>query len=314
MNTEDYESVIKATLSTLETGDDSILSKSKVTLKEYLDNNTSLTDNEKAGTFAKFMTEITTSVMTQAINAAVQLSLETPLNDQKVKNFAGELLLAGNKSVSDISVNTQTIASSKNRDIIAKNEVATKIATAKAQVEVLIPAQVDEIRENIKLKAKSIELEAKKTELMEKDITLKGKQVSLMGVQISLEKVRIPLMKAQALVEQKKVSLMAVQVSTELKKVGLMGKQLLVEAEKIPLMIAQTANEVAKTELTRQQVGVEKSKIKLQKAEIDLRYADIFYRQQQARTVASSLIVNERIENNKNETSLKIATLQAASI
>ena len=61
-------------------------------------------------------------------------------------------------------------------------------------------------------------------------------------------------------------------------------------------------------------ISIEKDKLKLNTAEIQLRYADVYYRQQQAKTVSMSLVVNERIETEKNETQLKIATIQASAI
>ena len=283
-------------MDTLGKGDNSVLSKSEEYMRVFLDTNTSLTDNEKATMYAKFITDITTNTMTQAIGAGIQISLEAPVNAQRILNLQGEL-------------------------IVAKNEVSVKIAKAKAEVELVIPAEVASIRKDIEIKSRTVVVEEKKANLLDKDIILKGKQVltedkkiGLMTVQTTLESERIPLMKAEALLAGKKVTLMGVQVSTELKKVGLMEKQALVEAEKIPLIKAQTMNESAKEKLTISQTRVEDSKVKLQRAEIDLRYADVFYRQQQAQTVANSLLVNERIENNKNETTLKVAVIQASSI
>jgi hypothetical protein len=323
-----YTNAIKETMKVVNSDTDSILKEAEGLVKAYLEENTRITDDERANIYAKFVTDVTTTAITQAITASAQLALEGAVNDQKVLSMQGELALAEAKNVSEILVDTQKITSMQNEDTARRNEVATKVAKAKIEVEQLIPSQINinqkelEIKDkDLQIKDKSLEVETKRVDIMTQDIALKTKQVltedkkvALMGEQLNVEKEKVPLMKAQALLETKKVSLMEVQIETEREKVTLMEKQVLIEVAKLPLMEAQTANELERVKLTVEQTAVEASKVRLQKAEVELRYADVYYRQQQAQTVAQSLIVNERIENNKNETQLKIATIQASSI
>lgn len=330
-----YKDSIKQTMQVINSDSDSILKEAETMVKDYLETNTSISDNERAGIYAKFVTDTTTTAITQAIVAATQLTLEGAVNDQKILNMQGELAIEQAKGDSDIAVNTQKIASMQNEDTARRNEVAAKVAKAKIEIEQLIPSQISLNEKEIEVKSKEllfkdkmIEVETAKVDLMTQDVALKEKQVLLEEAKIPLITAQkdievkkldvmtqdIALKEKQVEIESKKVDLMGAQISNELEKINLLIKQTGVEAEKIPLMQAQTQSEIKKTDLLSAQTEIEKDKLKLNKAEIQLRYADVYYRQQQARTVAMSLVVNERIENNKNETQIRIATIQAESI
>jgi len=242
-----YLSLIEETMGVVSTGTTSIAKQSETLIANYLQNNTGITDDEKAKIYAKFLTDITISTTAQAIGAATQLALEGPVNDQK-------------------------IVSMQNDDIVKMNEVAVKIAKAKIEIEQLIPSQVDMNRKTI--------------EIQTKELLLKSAEIAIKEGQLLVEQAKVPLLEAQALNE----------------------------AGKVNLTLAQTALEQAKVPLLEAQTNLEKSKVRLQKAEMALRYADVYYRQQQAQAVANSLVVNERIEVMKSETQLKIATIQASSI
>jgi len=225
-----YKEAIRTTMGVLITDATSTLKSVDGSIKTYLETNTSITDNERANIYMKFITDVTTTAITQTIDASVRMALEGEIKDQKLLNMQGELVIAQDKGRSDTAVNTQKIASMRNEDNARQNEVAVKVAKAKIEVEQLIPSEIALNQKELAIKDKSLELETKRLDLM------------------------------------------------------------------------------------TQEIAVKKEQIRLSDAEIKLKYADIYYRQQQAKTVARSLIVNERIEAAKNETALKVATIQAASL
>ena len=337
-----YTDAIKQTMTVINTDQNSVVKNAEQMLKGYLETNTSITDNDRATIYAKFLTDVTTNAVTQSITAAMQLALDGAVNDQKVLNMQGELSIAQAQSdkdlevkASQIAVDNQKIASMQADDTAKRNEVAAKVAKAKIEIEQLIPSQIhlnekelqvkdkqllyeDQriavLQKDTEIKTKQVAIEEAKIPLMKAQAQVEAKKVDLMKEQVSVEREKVPLMQAQAQTEQKKVGLMEVQIEQEREKLPLLQKQVAVETAKIPLMEAQANTEAEKAKLIGKQTQVESEKIPLQQAEVALRYADVVYRQRQAQTVQDSLIVNERIEARRNETQIKIATIQAAAI
>ena len=203
-----YKDAIKQTMQVINTDADSVIKNAEQMLKVYLETNTSITDNDKAALYAKFLTDTTTNALTQTIMAALQLTLEGGVNDQKILNMQGELAIAQAQSDKDIavkdaqiSVDNQKIASMQAEDTARRNEVAAKVAKAKIEIEQLIPSQIAlnekeiEIRsKDLLIKDQALAVETKKVLIMDKDIALKDKQVSI-------EEAKLPLMRAQAQLE-----------------------------------------------------------------------------------------------------------------
>ncbi len=207
----------------------SILSKAQSNLKEYLEEQTSITDDEKARRYAEFLTNTITSVVAQAItiagdaplkNAQIATEMQRVVSMQK-EDAIKEAQSAKDLQVKDaqIAVDNQKISSMQNEDRARVNEVAAKVARTKYEIETLLPAQVA--------------TENKRTEMMTEDINLKRKEQALKD-----------------------------------KEIGIKDIMAQVEAEKVPLMRYQAENERIRTQLTKQQIGVAAMEVQYKLAQI----------------------------------------------
>jgi len=228
----------------------SILYKAKTDLGEFLSEHTSISDDEKAKRISDFFTNTITNVTVQAIMVAGQAPLQeaqiaeiqqdtinktnesiqkvismkneddyrevqkTTLTDETEQKIASMLVDDTNKTNESI----QKVISMQNDDKANLNNSAVNVAKAKAEIETLMPAQIQEIQKNIEFKSKQIETEAKQLEIADKDILLKGQQ-------IGIEAEKIPLMQAQT--------------DTERAKIGLTRQQVRVSATEVQYKLAQ---------------------------------------------------------------------------
>ena len=272
----------------------SILAKAKEDLEEFLSEHTSISDDEKAKRISDFFTNTITNVTVQAIMVAGQ----APLQDAQIAEIQQDTINKTNESV-------QKVISMQNEDKARLNDSAVNVAKAKADIETLIPAQVQEINKNIAIKDKELLQADKKLDIMDKDITLKETQntielkkvdvmtqdIAVKTAQVNIEEKKLPLIEAQTNVETKKLDIMAQdelikkqevdiktkQVDIETKKLDLMdkdillkGKQVVLEEKKIPLMEAQTNVETKKLDLMEKDIAVKQSQIDLDAEKIPL--------------------------------------------
>jgi hypothetical protein len=255
-----YENAIKKTLDVVNFDDNAIMKRANDQIRAFLNDNTSITDDQKASVYSEFLSSTTTAVVTEAVRAAMELALQGPVNDANIIKIQTETAIAQAQSDkdlavkdSDIAVNSQKIESMKADDIAKKNEVAAKVAKAKIEIEQLIPSQVALNEKDIAVKDKELALrdkqitvEENRAQLMAKQVEIEGEKIPLMQAQVSVEQAKIPLMEAQAQVESQKVSLMEQQTEVEAKKVVVMEKDALikekqvdVEAKRVAVMEAQ---------------------------------------------------------------------------
>ena len=252
--------------------DVSILSKAESNLKAYLDDQTSITDDEKARRYAEFLTNTITSVVTQAISIAGDAPLrdaQIATEQQKIASMQNEDAINSAQSNKDlqvkdaqIAVEQQKVISMQNEDKARANEVAAKVAKTKFEIETLLPAQVATENKKLELMSAQVQTELKKLEMMGKEISLKDKDLSLKDKEINIKEIM-----AQ------------------------------VEAEKVPLMRYQAANERIKAQLTKQQIGVAAMEVQ--------------YKLAQIKAIQDAAQLNKEIEHEKNETQLKVAELYA---
>ncbi len=185
----------------------SILYKAKTDLGEFLSEHTSISDDEKAKRISDFFTNTITNVTVQAIMVAGQ----APLQDAQIAEIQQETINKTNESV-------QKVISMQNDDKANLNNSAVNVAKAKAEIETLMPTQIQEIQKNIEFKSKQIETETKQLEIADKDISLKEQQ-------IGIEAEKIPLMQAQT--------------DSERAKIGLTRQQVRVSATEVQYKLAQ---------------------------------------------------------------------------
>ncbi|WP_456390340.1 hypothetical protein [Hydrogenimonas sp.] len=222
-----YTQVIEETLQKINFDTGSVMNKAEEQVKSFLEENTSITDNEKAAIYANFLTQTTTNVVTQVLTAATQIALQAPVNEQQIASMQGELSIEQAQSDkdlmvkdSDIAVNTQKVLSMQAEDEARKNEVAAKVAKAKVEIEQLIPSQIAINEKQLQVEDKKltlmdseIESEAKKLVLMDKELALKERQIEIEGA-------KKPLIEAQTKVENAKSSLVNSQSMTEIEKMN----------------------------------------------------------------------------------------------
>jgi hypothetical protein len=219
------------------TGDNiSIVHKSQEDLKAYLEENTSISDDEKAKYYSKFLTDIVTGVTIQAINVAGQ----APLMDAQIDTLRAET--------------AQKIISMQNEDKARMNDSAVNVAKAKADIESLIPAQVSKINAEIAALAKDAELKAK---------------------EIAIKEAELPLMQAQVLTEQQKVLAMQAETALKEAELPIREKQLEIETSKLELMEAEMEIKLKEIPLKEAQVKIAEQDVKLKEKQVELTGAEI---------------------------------------
>ncbi len=183
----------------------SILGKAKEDLSTFLTDHTSISDDEKAKRISDFFTNTIISVTTQAIQVAGQAPLQAVQMQTMQDETAQKIASMQIQDTNDTNESVQKVISMQNDDKAKLNNSAVNVAKAKAEIETLMPAQVQQITKDIELKSKQIDTEVKKLDVMDKDILIKQQQADL-------EATKIPLYQAQADNERAKVGLTAQQV------------------------------------------------------------------------------------------------------
>lgn len=209
----------------------SILGKAKEDLDKFLTDHTSISDDEKAKRISDFFTNTIISVTTQAIQVAGQ----APLQEVQIQTMQDET--------------AQRIESMKVDDKAKLNDSAVRVAKAKAEIETLLPAQVNQIQSDAAYKDILASLESKKIEIADKDIQLKAKQLEesdkkldLMDQQIQQEGFKQLLTSQQINTETQRVALLKAQT-------GAVGESLRTNRE-IERMHDETRLKIAEMQLT----------------------------------------------------------------
>jgi len=329
MDLQDFTGIIRATMDEVAFGNDgSVAAKAEEQLKTFLDENTSITDDQKAQIYANFLQQIVTTTINQAIGAALQLPVnqkqidvmeretaikeaqgekELELKSVQIDVMRGELAVKEAIKDSDIAVNEQKIASMRAEDEARKNDVAARVARAKVEIEQLIPSQVALNRKDVEIRDVQLRIEEENLVLRQKDVELREKE-------LEIESQKIPLIAAQTLVEQKRATLMDAQVQIENRKIDLTEAQVEIERSKISLVEAQAGVERVRAELIAAQVKELEERLKLITAQTDTEYWNMIMKKQQADTMARSIDVNREIERCKCDTQLKIAQIRAETL
>lgn len=260
----------------------SILGKAQSDLKEFLENNTSISDDEKAKHFSSFLTNVITGVTTQAIIAAG----DAPLKDAQIDTMRAE--------------STQKILSMQNEDKARMNDSAVNVVRAKAEVETLVPAQVS------KLRAEITALE-KDAIIKEKEIAIKEAEIPLKEAQVLTEQERVLSMQAETAVREAELPLKEAQLDIALKDAELKEKEIAIREAELPLKEAQA--EIAKSDvkLREQQIEVARSDVKLKEAEIELRETEIDISKDQIK------LEEQKVDLMKQEVVIKQAEMQYRS-
>lgn len=262
----------------------SIINKAQNDLKDYLENNTSISDDEKAKNYARFLTDTITGVTIQAIQVAGQAPLQSAQIDTMVAESA------------------QKIISMQNEDKARLNDSAVNVAKAKAEIETLMPAQILKINAEILSLNKEVELKSKEIELREAELPFKEAQVLSEQKRLELMQAELPLREAQALLEAKKIELMATDIL-------LKEKNITMEDKKIDLMEVQTEQEGVKIGLMQAQTEIEYAKLGLNAEQIRLTAMEAEYKKAQMQAVEKAGELNKEIEKEKNETQITIAEI-----
>jgi hypothetical protein len=308
MDLQNYSEIIRKTMEEVAFGNpDSVASKAEAQLKEFLETNTSIPDDQKAQVYANFLQQIVTTTINQAINAALQL----PINQKQIEVMEREVSVKEALKDSDIAVNQQKIASMQAEDEARKNEVAAKVARAKIEVERVIPSQIALNEKQAEAERERIEILKTENDIKKEELKETAKKLKIMDAQVEVEKKRVEVMAKEAEIAREKIPLIRAQAEVEEKKVGLMEAQTKIEQKRIPLVEKQIEAEQANIELTKARTDIEKEKLEFER---DKAWYDSVYKRAQAETMKASITANKEIERCKCDTQLKIAQIRAETL
>ena len=301
----------------------SILGRAQEDLKTFLEENTSISDDEKAKRYSEFLTNIITSVTTQAIMVAG----EAPFRDAQAKTLEAEtaqkILSMVINDTNQTNESVQKVISMQNDDKAKLNNSAVNVAEAKAKIETLMPAQIQQITADIAHKVAQTALEGKKIEIAEKDIELKIQEIPLRVAQVAIEEKKIDLMDKQLLSEDKKITIMEkeiaikeqelplkiAQAEVEQKKLLIMDKDILIKGEEILIKKEQALSERQKVQLMIAQTEIERAKMGLTQQQIRVSAMEVEYKMAQIMAIQQASIVNKEIEEAKNRTQKEVAEI-----
>ena len=306
-NKQDFLSLITDTLGTIAINDNSVLSDAESKLKTFLETNTSISDNEKAQVYSKFLTDVVTNSINSALQSATNIMLQQAKIEQEIASMQIEDQIKQEQSAKDLEVKAQQIASMKAQDEINKNKVAGELAKIKYEVEHLMPAQVDNIIKDTQIKDKELELKQEDIELKKKQVELANKEVTVKEAEIQIKKAEVDISRSELQIKQAQIPLVQAQAETEKAKAFLVGQQGITEQYNQDLVkankdqILENINKLKK----------EEDLLDYQK---DLTNAERNLKDQQAVAVLRALDVNKEIEMCKCRTQLEIASLQVQSL
>jgi len=306
-NKQDFLSLITDTLGTIAINDNSVLSDAESKLKTFLETNTSISDNEKAQVYSKFLTDVVTNSINSALQSATNIMLQQAKIEQEIASMQIEDQIKQEQSTKDLEVKAQQIASMKAQDEVNKNKVAGELAKIKYEVEHLMPAQVDNIIKDTQIKDKELELKQEDIELKKKQVELANKEVTVKEAEIQIKKAEVDISRSELQIKQAQIPLVQAQAETEKAKAFLVGQQGITEQYNQDLVkankdqILENINKLKK----------EEDLLDYQK---DLTNAERNLKDQQAVAVLRALDVNKEIEMCKCRTQLEIASLQVQSL
>jgi len=306
-NKQDFLSLITDTLGTIAISDNSVLSDAENKLKTFLETNTSISDNEKAQVYSKFLTDVVTNSINSALQSATNIMLQQAKIEQEIASMQIEDQIKQEQSAKDLEVKAQQIASMKAQDDINKNKVAGELAKIKYEVEHLMPAQVDNIVKDTQIKDKELELKQEDIELKKAQVELANKEVAVKETEIQIRKAELEISRSELQIKQAQIPLVQAQAETEKAKAFLVGQQGITEQYNQDLVkankdqILENINKLKK----------EEDLLDYQK---DLTNAERNLKDQQAVAVLRALDVNKEIEMCKCRTQLEIASLQVQSL
>ncbi len=170
----------------------SILGKAKDDLSDFLSEHTAISDDEKAKRISDFFTNTIMSVTTQAIMVAGQ----SPLQD-------AQIISAGKDDTNKHNESVQKVVSMKNEDKARLNNSAVQVSKAKIEIESLIPAQIQQMAEDINLKKAQTKLEEARIPLLSAQVDNERQQLGLTRQQIRVSATEVQYKLAQLKAIQK---------------------------------------------------------------------------------------------------------------
>ena len=288
-NEELYKKIISTTNEQLVSGTDSTFSVSETKMKEFLEQNTDITDTDKAKIYADFLTNITTTSLQQTLNNAQTIVLE---NDFKEAQTATE---------------TQKVISMKAEDDVRKAQSDKDLLVKDAQIST-------ETQKVISMKAededRARETTQKIASMIEQDKARNAEVASLVAkTKIEVEQkipAEIDALKAEAELKKQEAKLKETQLQLERARTRLTERQIEIESARLEILRGEL-------DLKREMNQIEIEKMKFFKNEsagkIALMEADMYLKQAQTGAVSTSIATNLDIEREKMRTQIEVATI-----
>ncbi len=190
-----YKNVISTTNNQLVSGTNSTFSVSEQKMKEFLEQNTDITDTDKAKIYADFLTNITTTSLQQTLSNAKEIALEHGLREAQTATEAQKVISMQNEDADRAREVTQKIISMQEQDKARNAEVASLVAKTKIEIEQKIPAEIEALRaeadlkkQEVKLKEAQLQLEKAKTKLTEKQIQIESSRLDILREELELKR------------------------------------------------------------------------------------------------------------------------------
>jgi len=304
---DDYLGLINDTLAKITSSDNSIFSQAQNELKTFLEQQTSITDNEKAQAYAQFLTQLVTTSIESVVTSATQISLQKDEVAQRIASMQAEDAIKKAQSDKDLTVKDQQIASMKAHDSAENSRVAGELSDIKYKIETYYPAQVNAINADISYKNTQTSLVSKEIQVKEAQIAVEKNQAENVRADINLKQAQLKVEQEEIQLKQAQIPVFTAQATTEQARSSLLYAQATTEQANANLIKANTAL----TDANIGKIGVES---KLLTAETQTQIAEANLKTQQATAVLQALDVNKEIERCKCETQLKIASIQAETL
>ena len=307
-----YLKLIKDTLDTVASGDNSVVKEAQVELKSYLETNTSITDNEKAQVYANFLTQAVTNAIQFSIQSATQISLENKEIEQKIASMKVQDDINKAQSDKDLDVKDTQITLNKTQNskineeinLIKKqeDEVTQKIASMKVQDDIN-KSQSDK---DLDVKSAQIDLSKAQTSKLGEEINLIKKQEDEVTQKITSMQNQDDINKAQS---DKDLDVKSAQIDEINQKIASMkahdqaennrvaGELTKIKYEVEHLMPAQTDNMAADTSLKNATIKLQDKEAELKEAQIEISQKEISLKDSEIKVQqANAKIAQEEIQ------------------
>ncbi len=221
-----YKKVLTTTNAHIATNDDGIFTVSETKMKTFLEENTSISDTEKAQIYSNFLTNIATASLQQTLSNAKEIALEQSFKDAQIASMEAETTREGSLANANIANMAGELAIKRvqsDKDLLVKDaQIASSNAeTGLRQAEIMLRgAEVQLEKAKTRLTDKQIDLESEKVDLMREELELKKAMSDIEKEKLELNKnesgAKIEALDAETRLKDQQAGAVSVSLSTNL--------------------------------------------------------------------------------------------------